>query len=110
MTINLGNTDMTLNLRQESLKCHDRFYYNQFFKINSDVLTNPSFLKLVGKQKDSSIPDCVRNCCNQQSSTKPELIGVIGKIALHIYDRTSDSWLYAIQSLGYQHLSDTAKN
>lgn len=110
MTINLGNTEMTLNLRQDSLKCHDRFYYNQFFKINSDVLTNPAFLKLVGKQKDSSIPDCVRNCCNQQSILKPDLIGVIGKIALHIYDRTSNTWIYAIKSLGYQHLSETATN
>ena len=40
-----------------------------------------------------------------QSQQRLELVAVVGRFALHIFDKTHRTWLCSIKELAYQHLA-----
>lgn len=76
----------------ELLPVKDRFYLNQYFPITHE-LSDEFLEKHVSPEKQAILRDCRRK--------RSELIGVVGRIAFHIFDKSAMTWICSSESLGY---------
>ena len=77
----------------EFMTVKDRFYFNQFFPIG-DNLSDEFLKEHVGStHKQQLLKDLKRQRC--------ELIGIVGRRAFHIFDKTNRTWISNSLALGY---------
>jgi hypothetical protein len=81
----------------EKLSIGDRFYLNQYFPISKLPI---EFLELYVpcQKKRDLLMDIRREKC--------DLVGVIGRHAFHIFDKTNRLWIANIEKLGYLTLAE----
>lgn len=85
----------------EELPVKDRFYFAQYFPIKESQLSE-NFLEIhVRSEKKRQL---LRGLTKQHC----ELIGVVGRRAFHIFDKTHMTWICSSKALGYQMLSNLA--
>lgn len=72
-----------------SLPHPDRFYFNQYFPISSKVL---------------QVPEFIQHFKPKVNGPKSDLIGVVGREAFHIFNKSDRTWVCSRKELGYQML------
>ena len=73
----------------------DRFYLNQTFPIDTEHISNGCL----------SITKDKLELINELKNKKCELIGVAGRHAFHVFDKTHNTWISHTESLGYVTIS-----
>ena len=85
----------------EKLPCDDRFYFNQYFPLKgrSGEDTCPLSEKFVEKY----VAENKRNILRVENNKKnAELVGIVGRQAFHVFDKTTRSWVCSCPSLAYR--------
>ena len=84
------------------MKAEDRFFFNQFFPIRHEHL-NEQFLEL-------HVTEDKKQLLLKLSLQRCQLIGIVGRRAFHIFDKTHRTWICSSRALGYKHLADITKS
>ena len=89
------------SLMFEQLEVADRFFMNQYFPIDTAMITEDFIETHVSSEiKKMLLRDCKKKRC--------DLIGIVGRKALHIFDKTYMTWICSSAKLGYETLLPTA--
>ena len=88
--------------RHECMKARDRFFFNQFFPIRHEHLSEQFLEQNVTEEK--------KQLLLRLSLQRCQLIGIVGRRAFHIFDKTHKTWICSSKKLGYKHLADIRKS
>ena len=81
----------------QKLPVMDRFYFNQYFPIPENILQDEEFQKLY-------IPDSETRDSLMQAKSHQEFVGIVGRCAFHIFDKTNRQWVCSTKALAYEKL------
>ena len=79
------------------LKKPDRFYFNQYFPISDSMLSEDFCSRHLDVQTKEKL-------LKELSKRKLELVGVVGRYAFHIFNKTNRCWVSSSEALAYSNL------
>lgn len=79
---------------QTELETADRFYFNQYFPVSEKLITE-TFIETYVKN------ETVKLLLKDHSQKRLDLVAVVGRFALHIFDKTHRTWVCSIEELAY---------
>lgn len=87
----------------EDMIVKDRFFFNQYFPIKEKHLSD-NFLEMYVDSEEK------RQLLLGLSRQKCQLMGIVGRRAFHIFDKTHRTWITSTKKLGYQKLAKISQD
>ena len=98
-----SKTDSKPHKINEDMKSADRFFFNQYFPIKEAFLSDKFLTTHVdSEEKRQQLRDLSRKKCH--------LMGIVGRRAFHIFDKTHRTWICSTKKLGYQKLAKISQD
>ena len=88
-----------MSSHMEQMKHKDRFYFNQFFPVNNEMISK----KFINEYVNDPIVKGILS--DPVQLKKCQIIGVIGRRCFHLFDKKHMQWLCSAKKLGYEKLT-----